>query len=92
MPAMRRLTSTIVTTIALVALTAPAALAQSSGEGTYGEADDKVVTNAGFIIIGAIPLFILLMSLLQWSLERRKESRKAAIKAAGGDHRWHGGW
>ena len=36
-----------------------------SGEGTYGEADDKVVTNAGFIIIIAFPLFILCMSLLQ---------------------------
>ena len=53
-----------------------------SGEGTYGEADDKVVTNAGFIIIIAVPLFMLAMSLLQGALERRKERRKAAGEEA----------
>lgn len=92
MRAMRRLTSTLLTTVAVLALAAPAALAQSSGVGAYGEADDKVITNAGFIIIGAIPLFILLMSLLQWSLDKRKDARKAAVKAAGGEQRWRGGW
>lgn len=92
MPAMRRLTSTLFLTLAFLALAAPLALAQNSGEGAYGEADDKVVTNAGFIIIGAIPLFILLMSLLQWKLDQRKYARKAAIKRAGGEERWKGGW
>ena len=92
MPAMRRMTTTLLTSLALLALLAPVALAQNSGEGTYGEANDKVVTNAGFIVIGGIPLIILLISLLQGALERRKDRKKKAIKAAGGDRRWQGGW
>jgi hypothetical protein len=89
---MRRLTTTLLTSLALLALLAPAAFAQNSGEGTYGETDDKVVTNAGFILIAAFPLIILLASLLQWHLDKRKDARKKAHKAAGGEQRWHGGW
>jgi preprotein translocase subunit SecG len=51
------------------------------GEGTYGETDDKVVTNAGFILIAFFPLLALVLSLLQWRLEKRKEARKKAAKA-----------
>ena len=41
----------LVATLALAALLfAPAALAFDGGQGTYGEADDKVVTNTGFIV------------------------------------------
>jgi hypothetical protein len=90
--AMRRLTTTLLLTISLLALLAPAALAQNSGEGSLGAVDDKDVTNAGFILIAAFPLFILLMSLLQFFLEKRKDRKKRAIKAAGGDRRWQGGW
>jgi hypothetical protein len=89
---MRRLTKTLMLTIALLALSAPAAFAQASGEGTYGETDDKVVTGAAFIVLAFFPLFVLLVSLLQWRLEKRKDARKSAIKAAGGDKRWTGGW
>jgi hypothetical protein len=89
---MRRLTKTLLLTLSLLALFAPMALAQNSGEGEMGEVGDKTVTNAGFILIAAFPLFILLMSLLQWRLDKRKENKKAAIKAAGGDRRWQGGW
>jgi hypothetical protein len=92
MAVMRRLTTTLCTTIVLFALMAPVVMAQASGEGTIGESDDKKVTNAGFIIIAAVPLFILLMSLVQWRLDKRKDARKKAVKAAGGDARWHGGW
>ena len=45
-------------TVALVV--APVALGHDGGEGTYGETDDKVVTNAGFILIAVFPLLILL--------------------------------
>jgi hypothetical protein len=89
---MRRLTTTLLLTLSLLALFAPMALAQNSGEGTLGEVNDKDVTNAGFILIAAFPLFILLMSLLQWALDKRKEAKKQAIKSAGGDRRWQGGW
>jgi hypothetical protein len=90
---MKRLPAAL--TVCLVALLAlaPAALAHDAGQGWYGEANDKVVTNAGFILILFFPLFVLVMSLLQGALDRRKERRKKAHKALAGDERaWRGGW
>jgi hypothetical protein len=90
--AMRRLTKTLLLSLFLLALSAPMAFAQASGEGAYGETSDKVVTNSAFLVIAFFPLFVLLVSLLQWRLEKRKDAKKAAVKAAGGDKRWTGGW
>ena len=95
---MRRLPAVLLTAIVLLLVLAPMALAEDqlepvSGEGTYGPADDKVVTNAGFIIIIAVPLFLLAMSLLQGAFERRKDRRKLAekkLKAGASD--WQTGW
>ena len=47
---MRALRTSLLT-LALLALSAPAALAHDGGEGLWGETNDKVVTNAGFILI-----------------------------------------
>jgi hypothetical protein len=80
------------TTVALFLLAAPAALAHDQGQGWYGETDDKVVTNAGFILIIFFPLFILFASMLQWKLEKRKNERKQAAKARSASSRWQGGW
>ncbi len=80
--------------IALLAL-APAALGIDridGGEGTYGETTDLVVTNAGFILIAAFPLLALLLSLLQWRLDKRKEARKKASKARVARADVRGGW
>lgn len=79
-------------TIALFLLSAPAALAHDQGQGWYGVANDKVVTNAGFILIIFFPAFILLASLLQWKLDKRKDARKKAAKARSASRRWQGGW
>jgi hypothetical protein len=73
-------------------IVAPVALAHDGGEGWYGETNDKVVTNAGFILIGFFPLFIFVMSLIQWRLEKRKDARKAAAKARATSAEWRGGW
>jgi hypothetical protein len=80
------------TTIALFLLAAPTALAHDQGQGWYGETNDKVVTNAGFIVIIFFPLFILFASMLQWKLEKRKDARKQAAKARSASSRWQGGW
>jgi ABC-type nickel/cobalt efflux system permease component RcnA len=80
------------TTVAVFLLAAPAALAHDQGQGWYGETTDKVVTNAGFILIIFFPTFILLASLLQWKLEKRKDARKKAAKARSASTRWQGGW
>jgi hypothetical protein len=92
MQAMRRTLTTLAATALTFALMAPVAMAIDSSQGTYGEADDKVVTNAGFILIAFFPLFILAMSLLQWRLDKRKQARKAAAKARAGSKVWTSGW
>jgi hypothetical protein len=59
-------------------LTEIALLASDNGEGLWGETDDKVVT---FFSLGVVVFFVaavILLSLLQGRLERRKEERKAA--------------
>ena len=90
---MRRVLFLLSAWLVALALAAPVALANDGGQGLYGETNDKVVTNAGFILIAFFPLFILVMSLLQWTLERRKARRKAAHKALAREERvWRGGW
>ncbi|HEY8584550.1 MAG TPA: hypothetical protein VIL49_16440 [Capillimicrobium sp.] len=87
---MRRTAATLTTLLASLLLLAPAALAHDGGMGTYGEADDKVVTNAGFLVIAFFPAIILLFSVLQWQLDKRKARRKAASKKLAPE--WRGGW
>jgi hypothetical protein len=91
MQAMRRVPIAVLSLAALL-LSAPSALAHDQGQGWYGETTDKVVTNAGFIIIIAFPLIILLLSLLQNRLEKRKDARKRAAKARAVGRQWQGGW
>ena len=89
---MRRLLPLLVIALTAVLVAAPAALAHDGGQGTYGLANDKVVTNAGFILIAFFPLFVFAMSMLQMSLDRRKDRRKAAHKALAREDRVRGGW
>ncbi len=79
-------------TLILLALSAPAALAHDGGEGLWGETNDKVITNAGFILIAFFPLFILFVSLLMWRLDKRKDARKRAAKARTARADARGGW
>jgi hypothetical protein len=88
-----RLTVTLITTLAVLVLLvlAPAALADNDGRGFYGATNDKVVTDAGFIVIVFFPTFVFVMSMIQRRLEKRKEASKAAKKQLG-DVEWRGGW
>jgi len=88
---MRFLASTLLAA-ALLALAAPAAIAHDGGEGLWGETNDKVITNAGFILNAAFPLFVLVMSLIQWRLEKRKYARMRAAKARTARADVRGGW
>jgi hypothetical protein len=93
MKRLRLLFAACVTSCLLLLVVVPAALASpDGGQGTYGEADDKVVTNAGFIVIAFFPTLILLLSLLQWRLDKRRDARKAAAKHRARSSAWHGGW
>ena len=78
--------------VALLALSAPAALAHDGGEGLWGETNDKVITNAGFILIAFFPLFVFVMSMIQGHLEKRKDARKRAAKARTARADVRGGW
>ena len=89
---MRRRATILLAPLATALLTAPVASAHDGGEGWYGETTDKVVTNAGFILIIAFPLIVLGLSMLQWRLDRRKDARKRAVKARATSERWRGGW
>lgn len=90
---MKRLLAALPATVVTLLVLAPAALAHDGGQGWYGETDDKVVTNAGFILIVFFPVFVFLMSMLQGHLEKRKERRKKVHKQlAGEEQSWRGGW
>ena len=90
---MKRLLAALPVTAVTLLVLAPAALAHDGGEGWYGETDDKVVTNAGFILIVFFPVFVFLMSMLQGHLEKRKERRKKVHKSLAGEQQtWRGGW
>jgi hypothetical protein len=86
---------TTLLTIVAFALLAPAALASEGhdgGEGLWGETNDKVITNAGFVLIAGIPLLVLVLTLIQTALDRRKDRRLAAAKARRERQDLRGGW
>ena len=60
-----------VSTVLLIVLPA-AAIAGEGGEGTYGKASDKVITNFGFGLMIFFILLVTTLSILQYLLERRK--------------------
>jgi hypothetical protein len=79
-------------TLSLLLLGGAPALAADNGQGTYGPASDKVVTDAGFILIAGFPLLILVLSLIQHALDQRKYRRLAAEKARRARADERGGW
>jgi hypothetical protein len=89
---MRRTLHLLALTALLFVLSAPVALAHDGGEGWYGETSDKVVTNAGFILIAAFPFTVFMLSLLQRALDKRKDARKRAAKARSARADMRGGW
>jgi preprotein translocase subunit SecG len=92
---MRRSRLIIALLLFAVALTtnASSALATASGgQGWYGETSDKVITNAMFIVIGFFPAVILVFSLIQWRLDKRKHAKMDAAKRRAASADWRGGW
>ena len=78
--------------VALLVL-APDALAKANGgEGWYGETTDKGVTYAMYLAIIFFPTIIIVFSLLQWRLDRRKHARMDAARARAASADWRGGW
>jgi hypothetical protein len=67
-----RLAATLVASLAVLLLVAPAAIA-ADGEGLWGRTDDKVVTYWGFAVIAFFAILVIVLSLIQIRLENRKE-------------------
>jgi hypothetical protein len=83
---------TALLTVIVLGVLAPVAAAHDGGEGLYGATDDKVVTMAGFVLIAGIPIMILIFTLIQQGLDRRKDRRLAAAKARKSRADVRGGW
>ena len=62
----------LVATLAMSAAPTMAALKAEGGEGAYGKTDDVVITNFGFGLIIFFALFVVVMSIGQHLLEKRK--------------------
>ena len=88
-----RLITTLTTfTVALLVLAPDALARQTGGEGLYGQTTDKVITNAMFLVILFFPTVIIIFSLIQWRLEKRKHARMDAAKRRAANADWRGGW
>lgn len=88
-----RLATAILTAGVTLLILAPNALAIShGGEGWYGETNDVVITNAMFLTIIFFPTVIVIFSLIQWRLDKRKHHRMDAAKRRAANIDWRGGW
>jgi uncharacterized membrane protein YidH (DUF202 family) len=88
----RTITALLVFTVTMLAL-APAALARDTGgQGWYGETTDPVITKTMFIVIAFFPTVILVLSLIQWRLDKRKHARMDAARRRAANADWRGGW
>jgi membrane protease YdiL (CAAX protease family) len=88
----RILTTLISFGIALL-VAAPSALAHAyGGQGWYGETSDKTVTYAMYLVIIFFPTIIVLLSVIQWRLDKRKHARLLAARRRAASADWRGGW
>jgi hypothetical protein len=75
----KRTVAALLSVLALLLVAAPAALADN-GEGLAGSANDKTVT---FFCLGVLVFFVVLVvvaSMIQGRLERRKERRRVDLE------------
>ena len=85
---------TVLTAVAVASLVAaPSALAKAhGGEGWYGETSDKTITYAMYLVIIFFPTVIVVLSLIQWRLDRRKHAKLRASRRRAASADWRGGW
>ncbi len=72
---MKRTASALLSFIALMLVAAPAAMADN-GVGLAGPTTDKTVTFFCFGVIAFFVVLVVVMSLIQGKLEKRKERRR----------------
>jgi hypothetical protein len=84
--------SLLVLTLLLLVFAPDAFARANGGQGWFGESTDKDVTDVMFAVIAFFPTVILVFSLIQWRLEKRKHDRMDAIKRRAANVDWRGGW
>lgn len=72
---MKRTAAALISILAMMLVAAPAALADK-GVGLAGPTTDKTVTFFCFGVMGFFVLLVVVMSLVQGKLEKRKERRR----------------
>lgn len=88
----RIMTALFVFSVTLLSLAPDAFARADGGQGWYGETDDKVITNAMFVVIAFFPVTITILTLIQWRLDKRKHARMDAQKRRAASADWRGGW
>ncbi len=76
---MKRAAVSLLSFLALMLFAAPAALADD-GVGLGGPTTDKTVTFFCFGVMGFFVLLVVVLSLVQIRLDKRKEQRKQTLK------------
>jgi len=74
----KRTAAALISAWALILVFAPMALA-AEGEGLAGKTTDKTVTFFCFGVIAFFAALVIVLSLIQGRLERRKEQRKSDL-------------
>lgn len=88
----RFLSASVTFAVTLLALVPDALAKANAGEGWYGPTTDKTITYAMYLVIIFFPTIIVLFSVLQWRLDRRKHARLDASRRRAASADWRGGW
>jgi hypothetical protein len=78
----RQVAVALVAAMMMLLVAAPAALAEN-GVGLAGPTTDKTVTFFCFGVIGFFAVLVIVLSLIQGRLEKRKEMRRSTIERLG---------
>jgi hypothetical protein len=78
-PLVKRTAAALLSAFLLLLITAPVALAEN-GEGWAGKTTDKTVTFFCFGVIAFFAILVIVASLIQGRLERRKERRRLDLE------------
>jgi putative copper export protein len=81
-PPVKRTAAALVSILAAMLVAAPAAMAEN-GVGLAGPTTDKTVTFFCFGVIAFFAALVIVMSLIQGKLEKRKERRRSDLQRFG---------
>jgi membrane protease YdiL (CAAX protease family) len=89
----RQIIATLLLVATAVLTLAPEAVGRAyGGEGFYGETSDKTITYAMYIVIAFFPTVIVVFSVIEGRLEKRKHAKLTAAKRRAANVDWRGGW